>query len=103
MSERPPDYPIYNECIVTGVLHSFHIFNYFIPSLLQGDTCLPRLRLSSDDVIQTFGSQSPFDADRDARHRPPPAWPLMTSAPIVLLGHETRIGPWVSECEAHRA
>jgi hypothetical protein len=69
MSERPPNCPIYIECIVTGALQSFHTFNYFISSLLEGDMCLPRLWPSFDDVIWTFSSRSPSDTDYDAHPR----------------------------------
>jgi hypothetical protein len=92
MFERPPNSPIYTECIVTWVLQSFHTFNYFIPILLQGDTCLPRPRPLSDDVIWTFGSESPYNADYGVQQQPSSAWLLMTSAPIILSGYEIKIG-----------
>jgi hypothetical protein len=39
MSEWPPNYHVYTECIVTGVLQSFYTSNYFTQDQLEGDMC----------------------------------------------------------------
>jgi hypothetical protein len=93
MSECPPNYPVYTEYTVTRVLQLFHIFNYIMPSLFQSDMCHPQLRPSSDDVVWTFGSESPSYTGYGIQHRPLPAWVLMASAPVVLSSCETRFGP----------
>jgi hypothetical protein len=59
--------------------------------------------VSSLVAVWTFGSGSPSNADYGVQHQPPSAWLLMTSAPVVLSGYETKIGSCVSECEAHHA
>jgi hypothetical protein len=64
MSERPPNYPIYTEYIVTGKLQSFHTFIYFTRGLLNGDTCPLLSQPPSDDITWAFGTGSPSDKDR---------------------------------------
>jgi hypothetical protein len=75
-----------------GVLQLFHTSNYFTLSLSQGDTCLSQSQTSLDDVIWTFGFESPSDVDYDVPRRPPTAWLLLSFALVVLSGCETKIG-----------
>jgi hypothetical protein len=42
MSERPPpNYPIYTECTITGVLHTFYTSEHFTLNQSGGNTCPP--------------------------------------------------------------
>jgi hypothetical protein len=68
MSERPPSCPIYTEYTVTGSLD---------------------LRLLDKVKVTVHGGVMPLACIPNNSH----AWPLVTSAPVVMSNCETRIGP----------
>jgi hypothetical protein len=88
----PHNCSVYTEYTVIWVLQSFYTSNYFTLSLSQGDMCLSQSWPSFDYVIWTFDFGSPSDTDYSVHRRPLTAWLLLSSAPIILSGCETKIG-----------
>jgi hypothetical protein len=75
MFERPPNCPVYTECIITGVLQLFYTSVYFTQGLSDSDTCHVFAGPPPDDVTWTSGPGSPSDEDHED-----PIWTSVVTA-----------------------